>query len=133
MAKLLVVGSTGEITDANENDVIAIYEDSQELGKKEIEHIESGRFKLVIIDDTIETVRTSMQESHPEIKECWYDAESETWKDLKSTPRFTINYSDGFSHNYKVDTENDVEVNKTKIESLESELAATKTAKVTKG
>lgn len=133
MAKLLLVGNTNEIADANENDIIAVYDDSQELGKKEKECVDSGRFKIIQIEDTFETVKSSMQSIYPEIKECWYDADSETWKDLKSRPRFAMNYSDGLTHNFKTDSENNSDVNSEKISSLEAELAAAKIVEVTKG
>lgn len=128
MAKLLLINDNTHLTANNINDVVAVYSDDQELGKREQEQVDSGLFKLILLPEkTVEDIHAEIQAEHPSIKQMWYDKATLEWKELAKTPKAAMRYVDStFRHNFSIPTGNEKLCNDEKIKILEAELKVEK-------
>lgn len=118
MAKILTLKAT--------TDVVAYYEDDQELGLMERAQIANGLFELITVEGTREEVQAQASALQPKIVQCWEDPTTGEIKKLDKRPKYSMKLTDGsFQATLPLEATNHVLANesiKTELDSIKAEL-----------
>jgi hypothetical protein len=120
MAKILTLKAT--------SDIVAYYEDDQELGLMERAQIANGLFDLTTVEGTREEVQAQANALQPKIVQCWEDPTTGEIKKLDKRPKYSMKLTDGsFQATLPLEATNHVLANqeiKTELDSIKTELSA---------
>ena len=128
MAKLVLVGDETILVGNKQDEIIDVFEDDKNLGDMVNQHILEGRFKVVIVPDTVESVRLQMKTAQPEIMFCWRDKDTGEIKHLEKRPQYATKYTtEGLQSTIILNEENHVLANqiiKDELVAIKDELVA---------